>query len=75
MSEYNKSCTTCKKEIRMSNNSGKWLPLNLDNTVHRCFVKETRVYENKEKPLTLEDLNLRLQLLESIVLDPRRLKQ
>lgn len=71
MSEYNKSCDTCKKEIRMTNNSGKWKPLNLDNTSHRCFVKNTETQE-AQKPLTLEDLDLRLKMVESIVLDPRK---
>ena len=72
MSEYVKSCDTCKKEIRMSNNSGKWKPLNLDNTVHRCFAKQTTEKVQEKKPLTMEDLDLRLKMVESIVLDPRK---
>jgi hypothetical protein len=65
----------------MSNNSGKWIPLSLDNSLHRCFAsnggktkKDPIVVVNQQQPklLTLEDLNLRVKLLESIILDPRR---
>jgi hypothetical protein len=65
MSEYVKACSTCKQEIRMSNNSGKWQPFNLDNTAHRCFGKKE---ETAKKPLTVEDLDLRLKIVESILL-------
>jgi hypothetical protein len=77
MSEYVKACSTCKKEIRMSNNSGKWQPFNLDNTAHRCFEKGNANRATPSKMgvktglISLEDLDLRLKLLESIILDPR----
>jgi hypothetical protein len=77
MSEYVKACTTCKREIRMSNNTGKWQPFNLDNTAHRCFEKSNENRANSSKTsvktgsISLEDLDLRLKLLESIILDPR----
>jgi hypothetical protein len=67
MSEYTKPCNTCKAEIRMSNNTGKWLPSNLDGSAHRCFGKK----EETKKPLTMEELDLRLKVVESILLDPR----
>jgi hypothetical protein len=77
MSEYVKDCTTCKKEIRMSNNSGKWQPFNLDNTAHRCFEKGNA---NRATPsntsvnggsISLEDLDLRLKMVEMILLSLR----
>lgn len=37
MSQFKKNCTTCGKEIQLSNDSGKWRPLNLDNSPHRCL--------------------------------------
>jgi hypothetical protein len=86
MSEYVKACSTCKREIRMSNNSGKWQPFNLDNTAHRCFEKTNRagnvgarnsgVGENRKiapskESLTMEDLDLRLKMVEMILLSLR----
>lgn len=69
MSQYQKSCTTCKQQIEMSDrNGGKWLPFNLDGTLHTCRGK---VIEEK-KPLSLEELDARLRKVEGIVLDPRK---
>lgn len=62
---YKKECIYCKKEILMSEVSGKWLPLNLDNSAHDCRKQNGHV----EKPLTIE---ARLERLERIVLDPRK---
>jgi hypothetical protein len=79
MSEYVKACSTCKKEIRMSNNSGKWQPFNLDNTAHRCFEKGN-ANANRATPsktsvktgsISLEDLDLRLKMVEMILLSLR----
>lgn len=74
MSEYTKPCTTCKAEIRMSNSTGKWLPYNLDNSVHRCLpadrYKPTQQQQKPQpdaKPLTLEGLNARLKRVEKIL--------
>ena len=36
MSQYKKSCSFCNQEIEMSDASGKWLPYNLDGTLHDC---------------------------------------
>ena len=36
MSGFNKTCIYCNKEIRLSNDTGRWLPYNLDNTAHEC---------------------------------------
>ena len=34
---YNKSCMFCKQEIVMSDRaSGKWLPYDLNGSVHEC---------------------------------------
>jgi hypothetical protein len=62
MSGYTKPCIFCKQEIRLSNDSGKWLPYNLDNTVHEC--KKSNHSQQQPKQLTLEDLDSRLQKLE-----------
>ena len=71
MSQYQKSCMLCNKEIRMSNDTGKWLPMNLDGGFHSCNQNQTQVTQKKivDKPLSIEE---RLVRLERIVLDPRK---
>lgn len=67
MSEYTKPCNTCKVEIIMSNNSGKWLPYDLDGSPHRCGEKkekENKPLDNSSKSVSIED---RLQKLELAV--------
>lgn len=72
---YKKECIYCKNEILMSETLGKWFPLNLDNSPHVCEGKDQvrkSVSQSKvkkvEKPLTLEDLDLRLRMVESIII-------
>jgi hypothetical protein len=62
----------------MSNNTGKWLPSNLDGSAHRCFEKKTAAPGAKVaatpptlKSLTMEDLDLRLKMVEMILLSLR----
>ena len=79
MSGYLKPCIFCKQEIKMSNDSGKWLPYNLAGTSHECRPSEygkgvedssgkhdqySVPYDNK---LTLESLDTRLKKVESIL--------
>ena len=40
MSGFTKFCIYCNKEIRLSNDTGRWLPYNLDNTAHECKGKQ-----------------------------------
>ena len=65
MSGFTKPCTYCNKEIRLSNDSGRWLPYNLDNTAHECKGKQTQPAQQEPKKLTLENLDFRLQRLEA----------
>jgi hypothetical protein len=58
----------CNREIRMSNDTGKRLPMNLDGGFHTC-QKETGTKKVEKKVLTLEE---RVKRLESIVIDPRK---
>lgn len=68
MSQYQKSCTTCKQQIEMSDrNSGKWLPFNLDGTLHSCREQSKKV---ETKKLSLEELDSRLKRLEAICIGP-----
>jgi hypothetical protein len=36
---YVKTCTFCKKEIKMSEEGGKWHPYNKDGSPHDCKKK------------------------------------
>ena len=74
MSQYQKSCMFCNKEIRMSNDTGKWLPMNLDGSFHSCNQNQTSTGTKKvdNNMLSLEKLDARLRRLESIVIDPRK---
>jgi len=51
----------------MSNDTGKWLPMNLDGSAHFC--KQEKQNDHETKPLTVE---ARLERLERIVLDSRK---
>ena len=53
----------------MTNDSGKWKPLNLDGSFHFCDAQTGTQKAAKEKELTVEE---RLLRLERIVLDPRK---
>ena len=71
---YNKSCVFCKQEIVMSDRgAGKWLPYDLNGTVHECKKEKYRssgtgTSEQKsepQQPLTLEGLDARLKRYEA----------
>jgi hypothetical protein len=78
MSQYQKPCIFCKQEIKMSDSSGKWLPYNLDGSLHECRENNNNnkkiVTSAKSKSvavtatkLTLEDLNKRLKKIEDLL--------
>ena len=73
---YNKSSMYCDKEIRMSNDTGKWLPMNLDGGFHSCNQNQpntnTKKVENNVNVLTLEKLDARLRRLESMVIGAQK---
>jgi|RhiMetdeSRZDD1v2_1073273.scaffolds.fasta_scaffold2691709_1 hypothetical protein len=59
MSEYNKPCGTCGVEIRMSNNTGKWLAYDLDGSPHKCNPVNTAEAEaGKERIVTQKETDL-----------------
>ena len=73
MSGYQKPCIFCKQEIRLSNDTGKWLPYNLDGTNHEC--KKSNEQPQPEAPkqqsqsqikvtLSLESLDQKIKKLE-----------
>ena len=71
MSGYTKPCIFCKQEIRLSNDSGKWLPYNLDNTSHECKNTKSSQSQPQLQPqikitLTIEELEQRLTKIEEL---------
>jgi hypothetical protein len=65
---YEKNCMYCKKEIQLSDRaSGKWLPYNLDGSMHECKKEnQTGTKKVETKPLTLEALDARLKRVEAM---------
>ena len=67
---YNKACVFCKQEIVMSDRGGgKWLPYDLNGTVHECKNKKPvqQTQEPEQKPLSLEQVDLRLKKVEKML--------
>ena len=69
MSRYTKPCIFCKQEIKMSNDSGNWLPYNLRGSLHECreSKKGNGKPQQQKKQLTLEELDTRLQKVEKVL--------
>ena len=57
MSEYVKTCSFCKKEIKMSDQDRKWHPYNKDGSIHTC---------NKKQDTPTYTVDVVLKKLESI---------
>ena len=63
----------------MSNNTGKWLPMNLDGGFHSCNQNQTGTKKvepivneaPKTQPLSLEELDARLKRLKGYLWDHR----
>jgi hypothetical protein len=66
MSNYVKTCSFCKNEIKMSDESGKWLPYNKDGSTHDCKKK------NGKQEITLEAVLRRLEI-HGIIINIERL--
>lgn len=58
MSEYVKTCSFCKQEIKMSDRDGKWHPYNKDGSLHTCNKKQD---PNGRDDLSVEVLLKRLE--------------
>ena len=74
MSSFKKKCTFCNQEIQLSNDSGRWLPRNLDNTAHECKKSNQQSQpqtqtQTQQTTLTLEEIKTRLERLEAEVFE------
>ena len=81
MSGYPKDCKFCGQKIKLSEDSGRWLPYNLDNTAHECREREKgkqpqpqpkadiekKQQQQSTLTLSLESLDIRVKKLESII--------
>ena len=65
---YVKECIFCKKEIRMSDETGKWLPYNLNNGPHECQKKQedTTKVNGTIKKIEAENQRITLTVTEII---------
>ncbi len=70
--KYQKECMYCKKEITMSDESGKWLPYNKDGDSHDCRNKVTQKQQPSKKEFTLDEVRSKLESL-GIILNVERL--
>ena len=68
MSGYPKDCKFCGQIIKLSEDSGRWLPYNLDNTAHECKGKQpqtqTEQPNKSSSTLSLESIDARLKKIE-----------
>ena len=69
---YKKSCIHCNQTIEMSDRKeGKWLPWNLDGTVHECTNRKNEKPKAEQKPevkpLTLDQIDVRLKKVEKVL--------
>ena len=62
MSGFNKTCIYCNQEIRLSNDTGKWLPYNLDNTAHECKKSSFTQQTQPQPPTTKQNKNNNLKI-------------
>lgn len=54
--DYRKKCSNCQTEIIMSDVTGKWTPLETDNTtVHRCISKKEKEDKPPSRPPMVEE--------------------
>ena len=68
---YDKNCIFCQKKLRMSDQTGKWLPYNEDGSIHDCKKNGTPVQKSKQE-ITLEQVQKKLASI-GIILNVERL--
>jgi hypothetical protein len=54
---YEKECLYCHQKIRMSKETGKWLPYSLDNGPHDCRKKKEEI----KQEFTLDSVRKKLE--------------
>ncbi len=70
---YQKECIYCKQMITMSDETGKWLPYNKDNSAHDCRTTKTngttttKTNGQNQKKYTLDDVRKKLESIGIIV--------
>ena len=68
MSGFSKECVYCHKDIRLSNDTGKWLPYNTNGSFYECKRIEQpqppKQQQQQQSTLTLESIDKRLKRIE-----------
>jgi hypothetical protein len=64
---YEKKCF-CGYQIRMEEVNGKWGPYEIGtNDHHKCFEKKPETKQQQKLTVTLDSIDLRVTLIESIL--------
>jgi hypothetical protein len=75
---YEKECMYCKTKIRMSKESGKWLPYNINNGPHDCRKKKEESEQETTTNNNTSDISLEVVLKKlasiGITLDLEKLR-
>jgi hypothetical protein len=75
---YEKECLYCKNKIRMSKESGKWLPYDLNNGPHDCRNKKQETSTQAQVDPSIIQVETILQKMidsaHAIIEDAERLK-
>ncbi len=71
---YNKPCRDCKQQITMMEMNGRWGAYNSDGSYHQCLghksvitERPAEVKQQKQQPLTLQEIDLRLKRVEAML--------
>lgn len=73
--DYEKECTYCHDKIRMSKETGKWLPYNKDGSAHDCRNEATSNEINVAKQEANKLYDDMIKRLQSVITDLEDLKR
>jgi hypothetical protein len=72
---YEKECLYCKNKIIMSDETGKWLPYNKDNSAHDCRTNGNGKKTNgQNQKYTLDEVQKKLESIGIIINVERLMK-
>jgi len=73
---YTKSCMFCKQEIVMSDKgAGKWLPYDLNGTVHECKKETTSTSTGTKKVATTQSVISKHEIGQKALSKPLTLEE
>jgi hypothetical protein len=66
MASYTKKCIYCQKDIKMSDETGKWTPYDKDGSVHDCRDNGRREQQQQQQENQQEIIQAIFQKLDDI---------